>query len=454
MRTGLFRTTSFQLTLLYVALSAISLAALLGVLYSFSIGYLERQTTATIESEISGLAEHYRRYGLNGLARVIRERIGNDRMHRSYYLFTDENLQPLAGNLAAWPDPRPTGDGWLQFDAQGAIVRARLFPLRGGLRLLVGRDVHELATLKSQLRRALFAGIGLTLALSMAGGLLMSASVLRRVDAINRTARRITEGELSLRLPSRGTGDELDELTDHLNDMLARMQTLVASVRHVGDNIAHDLRTPLTRLRNRLENLRTAPEVGLRDGVELLVEDADRLLATFQALLRISRLHSGAYAVPMVAVDLSQLVTDAAELYQAVAEAQGIALTASVLAGCCAHGDRDLLFQALANLLDNAIKYTPAGGCVQVTLERRESAAAFDVTVVDTGPGIPATERERVLEPFYRLDAGRAQPGSGLGLALVRAVADYHHAQLLLDDASPGLKATLRLPAAQVHRDA
>ena len=451
MRWALIRSTSFRLALAYAGFSAVSLTLLLGFVYWFSVGYLERQTDATIESEISGLAEHYRRTGNRGLERVIGERIWNDRSRRSYYLITDSQLRPMAGNMRYWPDPQPIGDGWLEFEERGVPVRARLFVLQGGFGLLVGRDVQELAQFKSLFRRAVLLGLSATLALSLVGGALLSARALRRVETINRTARRITDGELGLRMPVRNSGDELDELSHHLNDMLERIDRLIGSVRHVGDNIAHDLRTPLTRLRNRLESLRQAPDDALRDGIELAIDDADQLLATFQALLRIDRLRSGSYTVAFAEVSLTQLATDAVELYHAVADDAGLRLAAHLEANCLITADRDLLFQALCNLLDNAIKYTPRGGNVHVTVNRTaappgEPAGSVDLTVSDSGPGIPADQREHVLEPFFRLDASRSQPGNGLGLALVDAVAEHHRAELRMTDLSPGLAVTIRLP--------
>jgi signal transduction histidine kinase len=450
-RRALLRSTGFRLTLAYAGFSALSITLLMGFVYWFSIGYLERQSDETIESDIAGLAEHYRRNGLRELERVIAERIVNDRSRRSYYLFTDLQLRPLMGNIPVWPNPRKVGDGWLEFELHGTIVRARMYQVRGGFGLLVGRDVQELVQFTRLFQRALLIGLGATLALSLLGGAFLSARLLRRVDAINRTARRITEGELGLRMPVRGRDDEIDELAQHLNDMLARIDVLIGSVRNVGDNIAHDLRTPLTRLRNRLESLRQAPDTQLREGIEAVIEDADKLLATFQAQLRIARLHNGVYAMGFEELSLSGLADDAVELYHAVADDAGLRLVAHIEPDCRLTADRDLLFQALANLLDNAIKYTPRGGTVHVTVNRvaappGQPTRAYDLTVSDTGPGIPEELHARVLDPFYRVDASRSAPGNGLGLALVKAVADHHKAELRLRNRAPGLAVTLRLP--------
>lgn len=459
-RRGLWHSSSFRITLAFSVLSATLLTLLLAVVYWFSVGYLERQTEATIESDIAGLAEHYRRSGLRGLDRVINERIWNDRSRRGYYLFTDAQLKPLAGNLGYWPDPQPIGDNWLTFDDHGNPVRARFFRVGNGYGLLVGRDVHELQQFERLLRQAMLLGLAATIALSIGGGAILSARLLRRVEAINRTARRISDGELALRMPISGSSDEFDELAAHLNDMLARIEALLGSVRHVGDNIAHDLRTPLTRLRTRLEGLRSGPTEGLRDGIELAIEDADQLLTTFQALLRIARLRSGSYVTAFGQTAIDELARDAIELYQAVADEAGIRLHAHLRSASYCLVDRDLLFQALCNLLDNALKYTPSGGNIHVTVGAAATppgtpASHFDITVADDGPGIPENHYEQVLEPFFRVDAARTAPGNGLGLSLVKAIADLHRAELKLTAvtpgaARPGLAVRMRLPVGQV----
>jgi signal transduction histidine kinase len=254
-------------------------------------------------------------------------------------------------------------------------------------------------------------------------------------------------GDLSRRVPTNGTADDFDQLAVNLNAMLDEIERLMGGVRQVSDNVAHDLRTPLTRLRNRLEQLRselgdTSPH---QEHVERSIADADQLLATFGALLRIARIEAGGHRPDLVPVDLGALVQDAAELYEALAEDKRLRIDTSVASPATIQGDRDLLFQAVANLLDNAVKYTPDGG--RVALEVSRTRDAIDVTVLDTGPGIPAEEREKVVQRFYRLERSRRTPGSGLGLSLVAAVARMHNAALLLEDHAPGLKATLRFEA-------
>ena len=412
---------------------------------------MANQTDATIEAEITGLAEQYRERGLNGLVTTITERLERDPDSSSVYLFASPNFTPLAGNLSAWPDVSPTTDGWLNFQfrdprADGRIfhARARPFVLQGGLHLLVGRDTRELKETQQLIIRALLWGLAITLALALLGGIIMSHGMLRRIELINQTSRNIMAGDLSQRIPTHGTNDEFDQLAGNLNTMLDEIERLMDGIRHVSDNIAHDLRTPLTRLRNRLEQLHIEldEQNPNREQVERSIVDADQLLSTFAALLRIARIESGAHKTDYKPVDLAKLVRDAAELYEAVAEEKQLVFSVQVQDSIAIDGDRDLLFQALTNLLDNAIKYTLKDGKVSLSLIQTKNA--IDIIVADTGPGIPIEERDKVGQRFYRLEQSRSTPGSGLGLSLVNAVAHLHHASILLEDNAPGLKAILR----------
>ena len=453
----LLRTSTFRLALLYMALFAGSALLLLGFIYWSTVAFMANQTDATIEAEITGLAEQYRARGLNGLVGTITKRLERDPESSSVYLLASQNYTPLAGNLTAWPDVEPTQAGWLNFEfkdprASGRVfhARARPFVLEGGLHLLVGRDTRELKATQQLIVRALLWGLAITLALALVGGITMSRSTLRRIEQINQTSREIIGGDLSRRVPTTGTADEFDQLAVNLNAMLDEIERLMGGIRHVSDNVAHDLRTPLTRLRNRLEQLRseleeTSPH---RDHVERSIADADQLLSTFGALLRIARIEAGGHRPGLVPVDLATLVQDAAELYEALAEEKRLLIDTSVARSVTIQGDRDLLFQALTNLLDNAVKYTPDGGQVSLGVSRTEDAV--EVTVSDTGPGIPVEERDKVVQRFYRLERSRRTPGSGLGLSLVAAVAEMHHAALILEDNAPGLKATLLFEARPV----
>jgi signal transduction histidine kinase len=406
-----------------MALFAGSALLLLGFIYWSTVAFMANQTDATIEAEIVGLAERYRERGLKGLVGTITKRVERDPQSSSVYLLASPNYTPLAGNLTAWPDVEPTEAGWLDFEfedprAGGRVfhARARPFVLEGGLHLLVGRDTRELKATQQLIVRALLWGLAITLALALVGGITMSRSTVRRIEQINQTSREIIGGDLSRRVPTNGTTDDFDQLAVNLNAMLDEIERLMGGIRQVSDNVAHDLRTPLTHLRNRLEQLRseledTSPH---RDHVERSIADADQLLS----------------------------------LYEALAEDKRLQIETSVAGSATIQGDRDLLFQAVTNLLDNAVKYTPDGGRVALAVSRTERGV--DVTVSDTGPGIPAEERDKVVQRFYRLERSRRTPGNGLGLSLVAAVAQMHHAALILKDNAPGLEATLRFEARPV----
>jgi signal transduction histidine kinase len=444
----LLRTSTFQLTLVYSVLFVLSVLVLFGILYWSTIGSLNRQIDATIDTEILGLAEQYERQGLAGLVDVITQRVNRDRLERSVYVFADATLHPLAGNLAQWPTGRASPDGRLEFNrliegGQTITVRAKVLSVGPNFRLLVGRDVRELAQLNRVFERSAMWGIAVALALALSGGLLMSLSARRRIAGMNRTARRIIGGDLSERVPITGARDEYDELAANINAMLNQIEALLESVRHVGDSIAHDLKTPLTRLRNRLEILATAPSPSAEE-LAVCVADSDRLLATFNALLRIARIESGAYRAAFREIELTEIVRDACDLYQANADDKGISLTLQADKEVRMFGDRELLAQAIANLLDNAVKYTPDNGAIDVSVHARDKRV--QIVVADTGPGVPAAETSRIQQRFVRLDAARAQPGNGLGLALVRAVVDQHQGTMSAGDNAPGLRVTLDLP--------
>lgn len=439
---------------MYMVLFASSVFILMGFIYWATAGYMSSQTDETIEAEIIGLAEQYQRQGLNGLISVIRERVARDPKGKAIYLFTARDFIKLAGNIDKWPEDGDVQEGWLNFSLGNELgwhsdethpARARVFIVPGGLRLLVGRDVSEFMAVKQLVERAINFGLAITFALAMIGGIMMSRSTARRVELINQASQKIMTGNLSLRIPDRGTNDEFDQLARNLNDMLDRIVTLMEGIRHVSDNIAHDLRTPLTRLRNHLEAtlIRVEKEED-REQVASAVAEADQLLATFNALLRIARLEMGGKVTNFTEFDLSRLVMDAAELYEALAEDKEQAFEIHVKNGIVITGDKDLLFQTLSNLIDNAIKYTPEGG--NITLALSEDKGTTKIEVCDSGIGIPDDELEKVFERFYRVTKSRSQPGNGLGLSLVNAVIDLHQGKISLSNNHPGLKVSISLP--------
>jgi signal transduction histidine kinase len=454
----LLETSTFRWALIYLALFGVSALALLGFLYVATAGVMERQTADTIQAEISGLADQYRSQGLAGLRQVIERRSAAQPHRASVYLLVDPLGQRIAGNLDRWPDVQPDADGWIDFSVQVPTgdtferrrAHAASFGLDGGFRLLVGREVEDRLQIQSLIKQAIGWGLALTLLLGLAGGFAISRGMLGRVDAINRTTRRIMAGELGQRIALSGSRDEFDQLAANLNAMLDQIERLLQGMRQVTDNIAHDLRTPLNRLRSRIEvALMGEPDrAESRAVLEQTLVDAETMIGTFNALLEIARAEAGSDRAGFEPVDLAKLTRDLAELYAPLAEDQNVTFERSCPPDAWVRANEHLLAQAIANLLDNAIKYTPAGGQARLGVER--TPRGFAITVADTGPGIPAADRERVLERFVRLDATRSTPGNGLGLSLVNAVAKLHGTQLVLGDNQPGLTVRLELPASEV----
>ncbi|MBV9522256.1 MAG: HAMP domain-containing histidine kinase [Alphaproteobacteria bacterium] len=451
----LLRTNAFRLAVLYLGLFATSVLALLAFIYWSTADFIEKQTEATLDAEIAGLAEQYDQRGLSGLVQVIAERSAGERGDAMLYLITDPLSHPLAGNLSAWPDAEVIRPGWIGFPVEvgrGAnhathIARATTFTIPGGYRLLVGRDLRDASVFRQRVANTLaWAGV-LTLGLGLAGGAFMSRNMLRRVEAVSNTTAEIIHGDLGKRVPLSGSGDEFDQLAANLNAMLDQIERLMAGMRQVTDNIAHDLRTPLSRLRARLEvTLLERPDAArAAEVMRETINEADRLLGTFNALLSIAEAESGARRTAMEEVDLAEIAGSVAELYEPLAEEKGLAFSVAASAGVRVRGDRHLLAQATANLLDNAIKYTSAGS-VRLAVTQDEGGAA--IAVADTGPGIPEDRREAVFDRFVRLEGSRSTPGNGLGLSLVRAVALLHGGTVVLDGNGPGLRAVFRMPAA------
>jgi signal transduction histidine kinase len=438
---------------------ATSVFLLLAFIYWRTAGFMAQQTDETIEAEIAGLAEQYRGSGINGLISIIRERVGRDPTSaKSVYLLVTDEYDKLAGNLASWPKEAQSRNNWINFTLDDSLgwqgaeypVRARVFEVQGGLRLLVGRDVRDLNTLKRLIEQAINWGMGITLALALLGGFMMSRSTTKRIEVINATSRRIMSGHLSLRIPTRGTRDDFDQLAENLNQMLDRIVYLMEGIRHVSDSIAHDLRTPLTRLRNQLETtLLAVDHHEAQDEAAKAVAEADQLLATFNALLRIARLETRGNAADKTIVSLGELVADACELYEALSEEKNQTFEQAITEGVDIEGDRDLLFQMVSNLIDNAIKYTPEEGDIRIAVESVGDDAILEVS--DSGIGVPDNEKENIFQRFYRVGRSRSLPGNGLGLSLVSAVTEIHQGRLELsdrrdDDEFPGLRVRLFLP--------
>lgn len=463
--TSLLNTSAFRLAAVYFALFATSVLALLAFIYFSTADFIEAQTEETIDAEIRGLAEQYREHGLAGLIALIEERVAAarrtpSRIDDTLYLITDPLLHPLAGNLEKWPSAGERGDGWIGFPVEETRngvhetddARASVIVLPGDFHLLVGRDLHEARIFRERITHTLGWAALITLALGIAGGLLMTRNMLRKVDAVNRTSAGIIHGDLSQRVPLSGSGDEFDQLAQNLNAMLDQIERLMVAMRQVTDNIAHDLRTPLSRLRARLEvTLIEKPDAArYAEALRDTIAEADNLLGTFNALLSIAEAEAGSRRESMEVVDLAEIARNVAELYEPVADEKGLALKLQIADSIKVCGDRHLLSQAIANLVDNALKYTQEGYVALSAFARGEVAR---IEVADSGPGVPPERRKSVFDRFVRLEGSRSTPGNGLGLSLVRAVAQLHDGAVWLEDNEagreiPGLKAVLEIPLA------
>ncbi|MEO3427303.1 ATP-binding protein [Pelagibius sp. CAU 1746] len=453
----LFHTSIFRIALLYLLLLGVTLGALMGFVYWSTAQLIERQAEETMEAEIRGLAEQYRDEGLPRLMEVIGERSGPQGSEENVYLLTGPRLQPLAGNLSAWPAQVTDEDGWVEValgrrdDPSGAqhIVRGRAFTLAGGYHLFVGRDTVERADFRGIVLGALTWALLPALVLGLLGGALIGRYSLKRVDAVRATGQDIVSGDLSRRVPLTGSGDEFDRLAATINEMLERIETLMGGMRLVTDSLAHDLRSPLTRAKSAIETAlrkRGGDAEAYREALEQTAGELETIQHTFDSLINIAQAEAGLNRLTLEALDLSALAGDLLEVYQPIAEDAGLELDGAIAPDVTVKGHRQLLGQALSNLLDNAVKYSPAGGHIRVGLAKREDGAT-ELSVADSGAGIPAEDRARVLQRFVRLDASRGTPGSGLGLSLVAAVAKLHGGALTLEDNDPGLRVGLRLPA-------
>lgn len=453
----LWHTMAFRLSVLYAALFVVFTGLLLLFVYRSTAGFIQNEMADTVAIEVAGLEDQYARHGLPGLLEVVRQR-SSLQYTNSIYLVRAPNGVVLAGNLSAWPDAPPDENGWAHFQvassagpgSRPSTASAMMFTLPGSFQLLVGRDTSEIDTLRRRIWQSLGWVVTGAVVLGLIGGGLISHGAMRQIDAINRTTRRIMGGDLTGRVKRSGSGDEIDTLAANLNTMLDQIERLMTGIRQVTDSIAHDLRTPLTRLRSRIELVLIRedadPEV-YRTALQETIVEADRLLDTFKALLSIAEAESGSRGRNFQPVNLAEVARMAADLYEPVADDKGLELHADIRGEPVLSGNPQLLSQALANLLDNAIKYTPAGS-VTLTVEPAAPGRGPRVTVADTGPGIPLEMREKVLERFVRLDDARASPGNGLGLSLVDAVARLHGAVLELGGNDSGLRISLQFPKA------
>jgi signal transduction histidine kinase len=459
----LVRTTAFRLTLVYLLLFAMFAASLLGYFAWNTRRLITEEITQTVNAETSEINEIYGRRGLFGLVRSIEYRAL--RPGANLYLVTTPTGQAVAGNVGSLAPGVMATRGWSETayrriedtDDRDHRALVRVTELENGFRLLIGRDLAERRRLFSIVAKAAQWSILIVVVLGLGGGVFVARRVLTRIDAMSGTAHRIMTGDLSERLPVGRSGDELDRLAENLNAMLERIEALMSGLKEVSDNIAHDLKTPLTRLRNRAEEAlaKSGCETDYRAALERTIEESDGLIRTFNALLMIARAESGQARGNMDDFDAADVAGGIHELYEPLAEDDGMTLKVKTQAAPL-HGNRELISQALANLVENAIKYgkpaQSAGTVVsmdarQITIEAKREGDQVLLSVTDRGPGIPEADRKHVVERFVRLEASRTMPGSGLGLSLASAVATLHGGELRLGDAQPGLVATLLLPA-------
>ena len=456
---GLLQTQAFRIVLVYVLLFALSVTALLFFTYWNTRRTLDAQTDQIIEAEITGLNEQYQHFGLPGLVETVRSR--SLHQGQALYLVADGLHHIVAGNLEFWPQVSQTAPGsMVEFDYDRPLngkletrrARGRVFPLAADFMILVAQDVHDRYLTERMFTTTLPWTVLLILILGTVGGALLSRNMLRRLDTINRASGEIMRGDLTRRVPLNGSGDEFDALAVNLNLMLDRIERLMKGLREVTDSVAHDLRTPLNRLRNRLEeSVARLNASGAQAGeIERAIAETDQLIGTFNALLLIAETDAGTTRAAMSPLELGGVAADVVELYEPLADEKKVSLALIPGGPVAIEGNRSLIAQALANLVDNAIKYTPAGG--KVRIRAAVTPKSVDLSVADSGPGIPLADRPRVTERFVRLEASRNSPGTGLGLSLVAAVAHFHNAELALEDNMPtGLKAVLRFPRTAIR---
>ena len=448
------RSSTLKLALICIAIFGAAVVALFAYVYWSTTSYVLSRADGAIAAERAILRKVYADAGRSGLVTAIGQRIADEHATGGVYLLADPSRAPVAGNLRTWPAALRDATGWADFTAPAwkpdapdqPQLRAAFETLPDGYRLLVGRDIGDLSAFKARIDTALLLGVALIFVLAGVASVAVTRRTVGRIEQVNATSRAIMQRGLGERIPLRGTRDEWDQLAGNLNTMLDRIELLMGEVKQVTDNVAHDLRTPLTRIRGRLEKASGRPRGAEED--QTLINDTlaelDGVLRMFASLTRISQIETSDRMAAFRAVDLAEVAREVVELFDAAAEVAGVQLTAAGPAQVLVTGDRDLLFDAMSNLVDNAIKHGRAAGSVVV--EVGAGADGATIAVADDGPGIPEPEFAHVLKRFYRLERSRRTPGNGLGLSLVAAVARLHGARIEMRDNAPGLQFCLHFP--------
>lgn len=449
-QTRVFRTSSFRLALIYAALTGVSFVILLAVIFFSTTRFMRHQIDDSVSSEVSEILADAQGQGPESVRTMVRGLASHPAGF--YYLFQDLQGVAQAGNLPAM-EPREGVREWPQTPkARRSVfsaIRGRGVSVPGGY-LFVGWSTHQLNEMEEMVVRSFSWALAACIALALAGGWVMSARLMRRIETVSNTSRNIISEDLRQRLPVTQAADELDHLAGSINAMLDRIETLMEDLRQVTSDIAHDLRTPLTRLRQRLE-LASRPGIEietLRDTLGRSVAEIDAILGVFAALLHIAQLQSGPRRAAFKQVDLSELLGTIAELYKPMAEENGQLLKEKLDGSLVVQGERELLMQLFANLTENALRHTPRGSTVSIVASAADGLVT--VSIIDDGPGIPENMREKVLQRFFRLEVSRTTAGNGLGLSLANAIVQAHDAKLALVDAAPGLRASVIFTASQI----
>ena len=446
--TKTLRSSTFKLALIAIGTFGVIMSAIFSYVYLSTSSYVRSRSDRSVMTDYMSLHGVYQRSGRDGLIAGIQQRLADKGFAERVYLVVDPSLTPLAGNLKAWPSTVAAAGGWIEFRAaeplrdaaSRPLLRAMIETFPTGDRLLVGNDISDLDSFTAHIKLAVISGVALIFVLAGVASILVTRRTVDRIESINATSRAIMLSALDKRIPLRGTNDEWDRVAENLNLMLDRIETLMGEVKQVSDNVAHDLRTPLTRMRGRLEKAYHGQRISETDQSLIgdTIADLDAVLRMFSSITRISQIETQARKDGFRTVNLVEIVSEVVELYDAAAEQDGTRLSVAGDREVLVTGDRDLIFDAIANLVDNAIKHGRAGGRIVVANENVDGRAV--ISIADDGPGIPAGEYQHVFKRFYRLEHSRYTPGNGLGLSLVAAVARLHGARIEMLDNAPGLK--------------
>jgi signal transduction histidine kinase len=439
--------STFKLALIAIGAFGLIVSAIFSYVYLSTSAYVRSRSDGAIMAEAASLRDVYRQSGRDRLIGLIRQRMSDRSFAGHFYLLADSGSAILAGGLPQWPLPAAAPSGWMEFRAPPAspeatdrpLVRVMLENLPGGDQLLVGRDIGDLDAFAAQIRAAVISIVALTFVMAGVASILVTRRTVGRIESINATSRAIMASGLDKRIPLRGTNDEWDRVAENLNLMLDRIETLMGEVKQMSDNVAHDLRTPLTRMRGRLEKASHGPRSSEADQALIgdTIAELDTVLRIFLSITRIAQIESQVRKGGFRSVNLAEIAGEVVELYDAAAEEDG---TLIIMVGdpeVMVTGDRDLIFDAVANVVDNALKHGRPAGQVVVSSENVRGVPM--ISVADNGPGIPVGRHNQVFKRFYRLEQSRYTPGNGLGLSLVAAVARLHGARIELLDNAPGL---------------